>query len=769
MIQDLTNRTLDNRYRFDGVIGEGTFARVYRVHDLKRGVNLAAKVLRSDIAHEVTFLERFKREAGVLQKLQHPNIVRYYETVETDGVVFILLDYIAGDNLQTYLYRISQPLAVTQTLAFLKPVTAALSYAHGENIIHRDIKPANILLGDNGQVYITDFGIARLLNEASTLTLDSSIGTPLYMAPEQIQSNEVTRATDIYALGVLLFQMLTNSLPFIGGDPKAEGTSIADRVAYEHVHLPPPSPRERVPGLPQAVEDVVLRCLRKAPTARYHSVSSIYDALAEAIGATPGEIQAVSVEGKAVPPDVKLPEWSKVLQRPVVAETSPENDAPEKIDTRAATLVSSEIHAESDDSQSRPTDMRPPGPSESRKTQQHLQVPPPASYAPPNPVSSQPLSTSGYNPPAPRSYAPPLPRPYNTQGGSQSFLIGVLIVTIIFFITVICLTAVFLATDIFGDDDSGNPTPRLTTAAQVTPSALVTFNAPVATGSTNLFPDPTGSGATQIAANGTPISSSETGRDFVYAAENDNSLDIFRGSTSGSSPVQLTSNPLNETGPAYSPDGSQIAYYAYESDAAADIWLMNADGSEAHRITDTPANERVVSWSPDGKQLAYHSNADGNYDIYIYDLNSGNSRNLTNSDFNDLGPAWSPDGQRIAFHTNEVRNFNEIFVINVDGTGRTQVTDGDWAAAFAAWSGENRLVFHAILDREYQIDAINADGSGFQELLSGSSQRHPDPAGDGQFLIYNTGSTASPDIYYTDLSTGETRQLTSGFFPDWKP
>ncbi|MFP4323665.1 MAG: serine/threonine-protein kinase, partial [Anaerolineales bacterium] len=181
MAEQLLNQTLGGRYRFLALIGEGTYARVYRVLDTRRGVELAAKVLRNDIAHESAFLERFRREADVLHRLQHPHIVRYYEIVETNGYVFILLDYIAGDTLQTYFYRRDNPLMPKETLPFLRPTCAALSYAHGEHIIHRDIKPANILLGDNGLVYLTDFGIARLLTEVSTLTQDSAIGTPLYM------------------------------------------------------------------------------------------------------------------------------------------------------------------------------------------------------------------------------------------------------------------------------------------------------------------------------------------------------------------------------------------------------------------------------------------------------------------------------------------------------------------------------------------------------------------------------------------------------------
>ncbi|HEX3049523.1 MAG TPA: serine/threonine-protein kinase, partial [Aggregatilineaceae bacterium] len=326
MINDLLGQTLGGRYRFEELLGEGTFAYVFRVYDVQRRVVLAAKVLRRDIAQEPAFLERFKREAAVLSRLQHPHIVRYYDTVELEDVTFILMDYIQGRTLLDILGSAPEPLKPAASLVYLTPLVAALHFAHSEGVIHRDLKPANILISENGTLYVTDFGIARILSDASTLTIGGMVGTPLYMAPEQITGQPVTPATDIYALGVLVYQMVTGELPFRGVSSDAVGSTASERIAYEQVNSQPPRPTRINPSLNPAVEDVILRCLKKEPTRRYPSASDFYDAIAEAIGAPPITLDVPAEKQKFGPvpqrPEKTIPEWSKVI--PPVPEPPPD-------------------------------------------------------------------------------------------------------------------------------------------------------------------------------------------------------------------------------------------------------------------------------------------------------------------------------------------------------------------------------------------------------------------------------------------------------------
>lgn len=327
MPQKLIGQTLGERYHFEALLGEGTFAHVYQVFDLHRRVQLAAKVLRADIARDPALVQRFQREAAVLSHLQHPNIVRYYDIIELDDYIFILTDYIPGQTLNTVIQNLDYVFTPRASLIYLTPLAAALNFAHYEGIIHRDLKPGNILIHENGTLYVTDFGIARILSDATLHTQGLTLGTPRYMSPEQITGQPVTAATDIYALGIILYQLYTGRLPFRGDSSESAGMSDSARITYEHVNLPPVPPTAINPALSLAVQDVILRCMQKSPARRFQSVSAMYDALAEAIGAPPMALDPPT------PPNMKLPEWSQFM-KPVandVSEPEPDDTPPEPI------------------------------------------------------------------------------------------------------------------------------------------------------------------------------------------------------------------------------------------------------------------------------------------------------------------------------------------------------------------------------------------------------------------------------------------------------
>lgn len=265
----LVGKTLKNRYRVDEFLGRGGMAEVYRVFDKQRSVPLAMKVLRDDLAEDRVFMRRFAREAQNLTRLQHPNIVRCYGLEQEGRLAYMLMDYIDGSTLRAVVSSYRRPLSYQHILEILKPICSALDYAHKMGIVHCDVKSGNIMIDKNGMVYLTDFGIARGIDSATSTMV--GIGTPAYMAPELILEKDPLPQTDVYALGILLYEMLTGGeRPYTGERAGMTGTTAA-KVRWEHLKLDPIPVREYNPNVPQALEEVVIKAIHKKIAGRYTS------------------------------------------------------------------------------------------------------------------------------------------------------------------------------------------------------------------------------------------------------------------------------------------------------------------------------------------------------------------------------------------------------------------------------------------------------------------------------------------------------------------
>jgi serine/threonine protein kinase len=301
---NLVGQTLRKRYRFDEHLGHGGMADVYKVWDHQRAVHLAAKVLREDLAQDEGLLQRFQQEAVVLHELQHPHIVRLYELECEGAVIFILMEYIAGQSLRDTIAARGTPLSGPEVLHYLRPVVAALHYAHQKDIYHCDVKSSNILVDSTGRVCVGDFGIAHILGQVSARA--EGLGTPTHMAPEQCCGEAVDARTDVYGLGVTLYEMVTGGrVPFVGDTKSTSGTK-SERIQFEHLYEPPPLPRQRNPALSIEAEKVILKALEKRPDARYLSVMALLDAVETAYRApAPAEPRWTEVPG-TVPPSAML-------------------------------------------------------------------------------------------------------------------------------------------------------------------------------------------------------------------------------------------------------------------------------------------------------------------------------------------------------------------------------------------------------------------------------------------------------------------------------
>ncbi|ADG06139.1 Stk1 family PASTA domain-containing Ser/Thr kinase [Kyrpidia tusciae] len=259
----MIGRLLGGRYQIEQAVGGGGMSVVYRALDTVLGRRVAVKVLRSQFGDDADFIRRFRREAQAAASLSHPNIVNIFD-VGTDGDDhFIVMEYVEGHTLKEWIQQ-RGPLPVEEVVEIGRQVCAALAHAHDRGIVHRDIKPHNILITDARVVKVTDFGIARAIT-ANTITYAGSvIGSVHYFSPEQARGEMTDIKSDIYSLGVVLYEMVTGHLPFSGDSPIS--------VALKHVREPLVEPRQLIPGIPQSMENVILRAMAKNPLDRYDSV-----------------------------------------------------------------------------------------------------------------------------------------------------------------------------------------------------------------------------------------------------------------------------------------------------------------------------------------------------------------------------------------------------------------------------------------------------------------------------------------------------------------
>ncbi|MBP2240083.1 serine/threonine-protein kinase [Cytobacillus eiseniae] len=270
----MIGKRISGRYKILETIGGGGMANVYLAHDMILDRDVALKMLRLDFANDEEFIRRFHREAQSATSLAHPNIVSIYDVGEEDSIYYIVMEYVDGQTLKQYIQQ-NNPIRIDEILEIMKQLTSAISHAHQNHIIHRDIKPHNILIDRLGNVKITDFGIAMALSATSITQTNSVLGSVHYLSPEQARGGMANRKSDIYSLGIVMFELLTGRLPFSGDS--------AVTIALKHLQSETPSLRRWNPAIPQSVENIVLKATAKDPFHRYDSVEEMEDDIRTAL------------------------------------------------------------------------------------------------------------------------------------------------------------------------------------------------------------------------------------------------------------------------------------------------------------------------------------------------------------------------------------------------------------------------------------------------------------------------------------------------------
>ena len=276
-MDNLIGKTLDGLYRVESLIGTGGMAHVYKAvvvaqnGPVPAGTEVAVKVLRQELMHDPDLVRRFKNESKAISLLNHPNIVKVYDVSVSDNLQYIVMEYVDGMTLREYLNERGGKLTSRETVHFISQILKALDHAHRNGVVHRDIKPQNIMLLDNGQLRMMDFGIARVSRAENQLTGGKAMGSVHYISPEQAKGEETDRKSDIYSVGVMMYEMLSSKLPFDADD--------VVEVALKQISDQPKSLQELNPTIPRGLVEITEKAMAKLPANRYASAAEMLDAL----------------------------------------------------------------------------------------------------------------------------------------------------------------------------------------------------------------------------------------------------------------------------------------------------------------------------------------------------------------------------------------------------------------------------------------------------------------------------------------------------------
>ncbi len=688
--------TTIGQYNIVEQLGRGGMSAVYKGYQpaLKRYV--AVKVLDPTISSDELFLARFQREAQAVALLRHPHIVQIYDFGNVDDMYYMVMEYVDGQSLRDRL-KVSSAggkfLPAQEVLGIVWAMASALDYAYQRGIVHRDIKPGNILLSADGQAVLSDFGIAQMV-KSSRLTMSGLVGTPNYMSPEQGQGLEIDQRTDIYSLGIVTYEMLSNRVPFSNDTPFA--------VVMAHVTRPLPSLREIRPDLPQAVEDVIVKATAKDKEQRYYRAMEFAESLEAAFAPLLDSSAAADDEllscarchlplepgqrfcarcgahvGLGVPPGVDGAKFPYL---------------PEPVGVPAGISVI-------DDSGASPRAWRTPA--------RAMRLPPP-------PEATNP------------ALLPKREEPLKRSPGRVWLALSA---ALLLLVLALVLAVVFLWPLREGNEVvAAQPTATASTSMQETLQASALRTAAASTVPSILEPlraTPEVTAETALSAGTSPADSDPTPGPSRTAG-----VPTSSSAAPGTPSAALT----RVLGPTPTPTAEiltgKIAFKT-DRDGKESLYVMNADGSNPHPLTDLAAHAQAVdreSLSPDGKERLRVQDNSGNYDIYMvpadehkaamaitshaaadYDpvwsptdaliafvslrtdgkdaifVMSPNGRDDRQLTFNagalDKHPTWSPDGKQIAFSSDRDDGRRQIYVINLDGTGQTNISNNsfeDW-------------------------------------------------------------------------------------------
>ena len=744
MADELIGKTFGG-YEILSRIGEGGMATVYLAHQQSMNRKVAIKVLPKQFVTDDTYLQRFEREVKIVSQLEHRNIIPVYDYGEFEGQPYIVMRYMPAGSVDDILQR--GPLDPNKILSIVTQIAPALDYAHSKDVLHRDLKPSNVMMDDGGGAFLTDFGIARLTGEGNAgITTQGVVGTPAYMSPEQAQGKDLDGRSDVYALGVMLFEMATGRRPFESETPYS--------TAVLQVTQQPPMPRKLNPTITTALESVILKSLKKNRDDRYQTAESLAEGLKLAI------------------------------ERPtVVHDTEP---AIRKMDLRQ----------QQERIQQAPPPVRTPPPLYSQRTPN---TPGRKVIAPPSSLRSNIRKRRQQNPLlsaligstigcgllgiliaigffALSFFIPEVPQPTPTsQSDGASGAIGA---------TESAPTSILDN----GDSTSTATLDATSFAARQTLIARDEDNDATATQSAaetmtaTLFV-PTRTGVDPVGVRGTPelgIPLREASGTLIFAdirGEN-RTLEIVSLDLDTWIETQLTQDPDgNNSYPIASPDGRWIAFQS-DRDGDFDIYIMNRGGGQLQKMTHNDHHDRIASWSPDGEWIVYTSDPDGEglYELRRVKLDFSTDEVILSNGQRIGHPRYSPDGRYIIFTTgSDPRNSGtwEIGRLDTETSEWILLTNNDVRDASPVFSPDGETILYITFDGTDNAMAtmdINGDNQQILYDTTGSDWA-ASYSPDGRFIVFTSNVTGEDQLYLMTSEGRSAQSITSsgGLYASWIP
>ncbi len=717
MSDELIGKNLGG-YEILGRIGQGGMATVYRARQTSMDRVVALKILPKHLMNDDTYIQRFEREVRIVAQLEHRNIVPVHDYGEDNGQPYIAMRYMTAGSVDDL---IKQGALTQETiLSIIKQIAPALDYAHSKNVLHRDLKPSNILMDDDGGAYITDFGIARILGtetKGATITTQGVVGTPSYMSPEQAQGHDLDGRSDIYSLGVMVFEMATARRPFENDTPYG--------IAVMQVTKPPPNPRNLNPQISSAFETVILKALKKMPDNRFQTAVEMALALEDAVNN----------------PDKR-------------EETQPRPPKPSLEVTQPTPLTSLENTM--------------PSPVRAMST-----YPPPTSSG--SSGASRPVSKQYTQPPA--RYQRRSKRRSNNFW--LSIVIGGLIGCAL--LTGIVVVLGLVARDLLeeGDSDDNIGTPANTAIATLDPTSDAARQTMVgsAIDMTPLFTDETDTplGVRPSATFEPNLNVNESSR-ITYFALRDGAYNIYLYDLLSGTETLITEGYSNASYPAVAPDGSRIAFQS-NIDGDWDIYIYNLQTRTIAKLYDTDVDERIPTWSPDSEYIVFSSDTrrDDSYDLLRISSAGGAPETLYSDGNRNSHARYSPDGRMLVFTSGAPDDAVtwEIILFDLSSGEHVQLTDNAVRDASPSFSPDgSRIIYNTLGEGLSSIVSIAVDGSRERVTLYDGEGfewgMHYSP--DGNYILFHEEFPNSVITYIMQSDGSNVRDIgVNAFYPVWIP